>query len=43
VEKLDLGLSSVKLFIADEADTLFDLGFFEDVSFILAKCTNPKV
>jgi len=31
------------LFIADEADTLFDLGFFEDANSILQRCTNKKL
>jgi len=31
------------MFVADEADTLFDLGFFEDVSTILKKCTSKKL
>lgn len=42
-DKIDIGLKSVKLFIADEADTLFDLGFFEDANSILQKCTNRKL
>lgn len=43
MQKIDLGLSSVKMFIADEADTLFDMGFFEDVSLILKQCTNANL
>ena len=43
MQKIDLGLSSVKMFIADEADTLFDMGFFEDVSLILKQCTNVSL
>ena len=43
VQNIDLGLHSVKLFIADEADTLFDLGFFESVSTILQKCTHKAL
>lgn len=43
VQNIDLGLHSVKLFIADEADTLFDLGFFESVSTILQKCTHKRL
>lgn len=31
------------MFIADEADTLFDMGFFEDVSSILKQCTHPTL
>ena len=40
---LDLKLDSVKTFLADEADTLFDLGFLEEVTSILDKCTNPDL
>jgi ATP-dependent RNA helicase DDX52/ROK1 len=43
MQKVNLGFESVKMFIADEADTLFDMGFFEDVSFILKACTNPHL
>lgn len=31
------------MFIADEADTLFDMGFYEEVNTILSKCGNPKL
>ncbi|MFA6088400.1 MAG: DEAD/DEAH box helicase [Candidatus Woesearchaeota archaeon] len=40
IERRTINLSKVKVFVADEADRMFDMGFSHDVEQIIARC--PK-
>ena len=38
----DLSLSGIKAVVLDEADKMFDMGFREDMDFILSKCPRER-
>lgn len=38
----ELDLSAIKFLVLDEADVMLDLGFIEDIEFIISKCPKKK-
>jgi len=42
MQRRTLDLSKIKIFVLDEADRMFDMGFIDDVRKIITRCPNER-
>jgi len=42
IEENDLDISSVNMIVLDEVDTMLEIGFIQDIEFILAHCSTQR-